>query len=95
MITMCLRHFTHPVTGRTGWWCGIEFPDRLIDNIDVEADADLIAAMIADHQPEAIDVRENVAAPDFDRVLDIAAQRKRLRSLVRHTDPKFTATKEG
>lgn len=100
MVSMCLRHFTHPLTGRMGWYCGIEFSDPKIDNVDVEADADLIERMIAEHQPDVIDIREHGdnEAADFDRVLGLATDRKRLRSIVRHTDPvwrmKYEITEE-
>jgi hypothetical protein len=91
MKAMCLRHFTHPVTGRTGWYCGVDLGDPALDNVDVEADAGVIAALIAEHQPDVIDVRENVEAPDIDAVLALAQDRKRLRSVARHTEPKYTA----
>jgi hypothetical protein len=98
MTSMCLRHFTHPVTGRTGWYCGVDIPDPLEDNIDIECTAEEIPALIAEHQPDVIDIREHpgTPSPDIEAVIAAASLRKRLRSCVRSTDARVTiTTQEG
>ena len=96
MKAMCLRHFTHPTTGRTGWYCGVDIPDPLVDNIDIECTAAEIPALIAEHQPDVIDVREGVASADTAAVVAAASDRKRLRSFVPADAPRVTiTTKEG